>query len=232
MLTRQARTDQRWTFGGWSGTPRQLADLAAAAQNLLPDTKFKATITHRDGSVQEADAPDDLAGLVPDIRPKSAEIKLSVVRGDSADQLHAFSISIQIWGAWNYVSCSSPTELETGVMVDTMKQAIRPRVPIYARLNYHAVVIALSLIAAGLIAAAAYRPLSDWVPNGAHDEVLFGLFLIWISIFFVMSALMDRLLPEFEVHGGKTRVRRFGGWVAGALLLPLLLPWVVELVRL
>ena len=66
LLTRQPKTSQRWTFGGWSGTPRNLADLAAAAQNLLPGAKFKATITDRDGSVQEADAPEDLAGLVAD----------------------------------------------------------------------------------------------------------------------------------------------------------------------
>lgn len=228
MLIRQPKTSQRWNFGGWSGTPRQLADLAAAAQNLLPDAKFNATITHRDGSVQEADTPDDLVALVPDSRLKSADIDLSVIRRDAADQLERFSITIQIWGGWNYVSCSSPTELETGVMIETMKQAIRPRVPFYARWNYNAVIIALSVIASWLVAAAVYKPVSALAPRDAQVEVVLGLFLIWLPLFLGISALMDRLLPGFELHVGKTRVRHFGGWVASALLLPLLVPWAWE----
>lgn len=252
--TVEIRAEQSREWDAWTGTPQDLLRLASELERVHQPERTAAL--DKTKQLPETSSTT-LSGLAADLRriqEESHQVQLSVeeirpdrtVTGSPAEvlaevdprnvvsaSLHSplsasISISIRFWHYGCSLKVTGNDTRTVRVTLDDLASRIKTNIPRWGLLRSVWAAPLYGLLAAGIFLTLMWPVETGSGPNGTTiSDVLTALIYVGLIGSFVLTTLMRKLLPGFELVGpaGKARSQQFLGFmrtlavlVAGALL--------------
>jgi hypothetical protein len=234
MLKPEERLWQKWEFGGWNGTPRQLADTVKAIYGLIPDGDFRARVSKSKQPAQVTDEPEGLAQMPLEHDFKSVEVEITKIPENS----DFYRIDLRFGSGVvfeNQVRCHAPTELESRTMLQAARDVVQPNVPWHSKLRTPllsgAASLALTVLVFGGIGFALHAALPPTLTTTAAAGLRIASFVVGGVALFLAYWALEWLFPRFELYSERPRRRRFSWALFTLIALPLLIALVPLLIK-
>jgi hypothetical protein len=225
MLRGKERLQQTVKYDVWVSTPDELARAVDAVfRRVLPDGQFEAEVEFGDGGPTATDDPLGLGEIPPHAKVSKIDISLRNWESSDAYRLVAmtfvqfYPVSVRVYGR---------TEVEATAMLSTIRQIFHPYVT--GRRPWRTspfLRIMLGWLAGGFVALGTYLLAKTFAET--KYAVLIGT-AVWLPLPYLGARISMWLFPPFELHDGKTRLRRFGWHAMALVLIPVVLGVVVSL---